>query len=237
MDFLEGSRLSMLTARARCRSLLFSLRIQLMKSLPAHVRRCGLWVWGNAEKIGSVVALLSFPLILLGGLLAWFQLKDYLVAPQLTLEFLLIPGTELCVMVRNPTTRLARSVEVPISFWFDSWVSVPEAPLRNLVVHPRDYRGPNNLSQMYKLKDRLKPGGHLFGIAFANCPECEHIRYYWLYFQQAGGGWYAEAPEDWAIRLTNLPPGIKSQGLSASASYLVPNDRRVQIEEKTYTIR
>lgn len=202
----------------------------------------GLWsfcqlVWRYADKISAIVAIVGFPLILLGGYLAWVQLKDYLVAPEVRLEFVLIPGGELCVMARNPTTRLARNVELPISMWFDSWVSVPEVPLRNLVVHPHDYRGPTNLSQIYKLKGRLKTGEHLFGIAFANCPECEHIHYYWLYFQQGGGGWYAEAPDDWAFRLTELPPGIKSQGVPASADYLVPNERRIRIEEKVYSVR
>jgi hypothetical protein len=224
------------------------IRVEKMRQISrytwVHISHvlAGLWslgqrIWKHAEKIGAIVAIVGFPLIMLGGCLAWFQLKDYLAAPEIRLEFILIPGRELCVMARNPTTRLAKGVEVPISIWFDSWVSVPEVPLRNLVVHPRDYRGPNNLSNLYNLKDRLKTGDHLFGIAFANCPECERIHYYWLYYQQGGEGWYAEAPDDWAFRLTKLPPGIKSQGLPASTSYLVPNNTRIPLEEKVYTIR
>jgi len=128
-------------------------------------------------------------------------------------------------------------VDIPVGLWTEGWNFIPEVPIRNLSIHAHDYHGPFNLTDLYKLNDHLKNGDHLFGIVFASCEECDRIRYYWVFYERGGSGWYADAADEWGSQLVNLPPEIKFRGLAASVDYLVPGKLRLPLVEKSFTMR
>jgi hypothetical protein len=41
------------------------------------------------------------------------------------------------------------------------------------------------------MESLIGPNERIVGFAFLNCPGCEEV-FYWLYFKQNAGGWFAE---------------------------------------------
>ena len=82
----------------------------------------------------------------------------------------------------------------------------------------------------------IKPHDRLFGWITLTCSDCDRMRWYWLYYENTVGGWYAEAQTEPDSRHVYISvPSIAKQPNMLDEMVAVA-DRRV-IEAKNGIVR
>lgn len=207
-------------------------------SAATHVpRRINVSVVRHATALGAwsaVIALVGVPLILLGGLLTYFQLRDYFVRPDIHL-FVQHPADPMFRLV-NPTTVLLREPKYQIAL-FDlddpttNGARSLEIPVKVLEwILPKSTIGPWTFSSLSQAAGAVPKSHAVFGWISIQCPNCEQPRHYWILIKRGETAWYSEIPPDeWPSITRNLGTIIKA-GADQAASLLeelVPVEKRV----------
>ena len=169
-----------------------------MKLLRAHVHP---WLRKNADLLGaygSIAGLVLAPVILIGGVVGYLQLKDALDTPDVTLLF----GNpeEPRFWVQNPSSKLAREALYELRI-FNLGVVADDGAYLNLeipvgsvdFVRPGRGFGPWTIRSVARQGRSIQKGHYLFGHAQVQCPNCETVREYWIFVHVGNTGWYAEA--------------------------------------------
>jgi hypothetical protein len=162
------------------------------------------WLQKNADLLGayqSIIGIITIPLILVGGILAFFQLSEYLVKPDVGLIF--HRPSQLQFSVTNLSKAIVREPKYQFLI-YDMDLPDDEQPYLNLLIpvkildfiRPNNALGPFGVVSLSKRGSQVKVGHHLFGYAQIQCPECEYFRRYWVYSEYGKTGWYAEIPQE-----------------------------------------
>ena len=168
-----------------------------MRLFRAHVHP---WLERNARLLGaysSIAGLVLVPVILIGGIVGFLQLKDALDTPDVTLLF----GNpeEPRFWVQNPSSKLAREALYELRL-FNLGVVASDSAFLNLeipaqsveYVRPGRGFGPWTIRSLARQGASIQQGHHLFGHAQIQCPTCETVREYWIFIHVGRMGWYAE---------------------------------------------
>lgn len=167
-------------------------------------RRAHPWLEKKANLLSaysSIVGLLLAPLILIGGYLAFVQIEDHLNAPDVVLVF--SSPEEPLFWVQNPSSKLAREASYQLLLFNLSdagehgWYLNLEIPTSSVgYIRPGRARGPWTIRSVARQGSSIEKGDHLFGYGQVWCPNCETVRYYWIYVHVGSAGWYAEITDD-----------------------------------------
>jgi len=194
------------------------------------------WLEKNTNllsSISSVVTIVSFPLLLLGGWLTWNQIQDYVSRPDAKLEF--VYPKEVAVLVVNVSPRIMRNPKYQVGLWnLDIPLEERMHPLPIPVqmgdfVRPGRSWGPNQLIGIPQVKARIREGNTLFGFASVTCPDCIQETSYWLKINHGHGGWYCEATNENEINVPNIMAVLRSGEPLTMLSRLAPEGCRIPI--------
>ena len=194
-------------------------------------KRINTWLGNKNAVLGAWASLLQiviFPLILITVIVAYFQLRDYIVKPDLLLSF----STPESLTYRIVNTKNVVA-ERPL-YWIYMF-DIDGPPFNNSIPFPakeisyisgKEIKGPNAFGSIYG-----KEGHRYFGYAGINCKNCERMRRYWLYFVHGSktGAWYSEMePEE------NQGININAKRLAENPdkylAEILPNRKRIPIE-------
>ncbi len=149
----------------------------------------------------SLVTIVGLPLLILGGLTSYIQLRDYLVRPDIALVF--DTPTHLRFWVVNLSPVLADEPEYQFALWnLDERAKGQgkdpgnlRIPVKGLdYVRPKSARGPWRISSLSKSAEAVPAGHVIFGRAAVQCAECQSRRDYWLFWRKGEKAWYYEIP-------------------------------------------
>ena len=162
------------------------------------------WLEKNAKLLSaysSIVGILLAPAILIGGYVAFMQIRDHLDPPDLVLVFASPEGPRF--WVQNPSSKLAPEAQYQLLLFNLSaegehgWYLNLEIPTKSVgYIRPGRARGPWAISSVARQGASIGKGHHLFGHGQVSCPNCETVRHYWIYVHVGTKGWYAEITDD-----------------------------------------
>jgi hypothetical protein len=157
-------------------------------------RRFHPWLERNATLLGayrSLGWLLTVPLILVGGYLGFLQLRDALGTPDVALLFG-NPDKPL-FWVMNSSSKLVREPKYHFLLYD---LSLPgnqelhlnlEIPTKILdFIRPGQAFGPWTIKSLAGQGSRIEKGHHLFRYAQVQCPTCEQVHFYWIFWFTSG---------------------------------------------------
>lgn len=157
----------------------------------------------NATLLGaytSVAALVTLPLILLGGVVTCNQLREALAKPDIGLGFYGADAPQFRLVNLGSTVIREPKYQLEI---YDLDVKYDDKPFMILMIpvrvldylNPSDAHGPYGIVRESPRRDAVKNGHRLFGYAQVTCPGCSpSFRRYWFYAELGKLGWYAEIP-------------------------------------------
>lgn len=151
------------------------------------------WLIDNSTLLNScpsIIQIILFPLILVGIIASYIQVKQYLEKPNLHLIF--SQPKELLFSIENTSKVTA---EQPLYGFLlldlDSKPVEPApVPWREIsYIHGNGLLGPNEFMKLYG-----KNGHRYFGAAMIQCKNCDREKTYWLYFIHGSNNnaWYTE---------------------------------------------
>jgi hypothetical protein len=206
-------------------------------------RKIGIWLGNNVGLLtacASIVAIITLPLIIVGGLLNYLQLRDFLSPVNVELVFA-NPNMPL-FYVFNPSTKVVQQPKYQFLIYDLSVPSTPgnpEEPFLNLeipvavldFIRPGEYEGPWTIQSVAHWGNKIEKGHYLFGFAEVLCPICERVHYYWFFAHVGDAGWFVKISEDESKDIyKNLSAVLYSGGDYLNRiDKLLPIDRRIRI--------
>lgn len=185
------------------------------------------WVALHNETLSawaSLITIVSLPVVLIGLILGYKQIRDILIKPDPTLEF--VHPTSVAYKLVNKSKIIAEDIIVAFGiFDLDSPQKGPlPIPSENCDwVNKESEKGPMSLLANYATK-----GHRYFGIVYIGCKGGERQRTYWIYVVhgEADKGFYAERnkKDTYEINITNFAEDPKY------LETLVPLNRRRAIQ-------
>lgn len=203
-----------------------------------HRRNLHSWLTDNATLLGaysSAATLTTLPLILLGGILAFVQLRGEFAKPDVGLGFYRAQSPQFRVVNLGSTLVHEPKYQLDI---YDLNVKADGKPFMILQIparildflNPEDALGPYGIVSLSPRRDAVKDGHHLFGYGQVTCPDCAHFRRYWFYSELGKGGWYAEiAAEEHTAILKRLADIVYSANPLAGIDAIIPQTVRIRI--------
>lgn len=181
--------------------------------------------------------MLLAPVILIGGYLAFVQIEDHLNAPDVVLVFTTPEDPRF--RVRNPSSKLAREASYELRLFNLSAtgkhgsrldLGIPATSVG--YIRPGGARGPWTIRSVARQGAIIERGHHLFGYGQVLCPNCETVRYYWVYVHVGTTGWYAEITDDEASIIDKRIRAIASRASHylSQIEELVPLNLRIPID-------
>jgi len=215
-----------------------SLPIVLWRSINA-------WLESHASVLAawaSLCAIVGVPTAILGGALAYSQLKSSLLKPDIAfvLEVPERPQFKLVnlstVVLREPKYQLAffdlddqgpdgaRSLEIPVKI-LDS-------------IAPRGGLGGWRILELSPRASAVPSGHIVFGWAYVQCLECKTPRHYWVLIKTGEAAWYSEIPADSYPSITKDLGRILHSGREYPSliEELVPTARRVRADAASHRL-
>lgn len=154
------------------------------------------WLINRSELFSSMASLITiivFPLVLIGGCAAYYQLRSYFDKADLYLTF--VDSKYVAFSIVNKSKVVA---EMPLYsfgiFDLDQDLSILPIPAKEIsYINGNSEIGPNALMSEYG-----KIGHRYFGIASISCKNCEKRRIYWIHWTHgdANQSWYAETNDN-----------------------------------------
>lgn len=184
----------------------------------------------------SIVGILLAPAILIGGYVAFVQITDHLDAPDVVLVFASPEGPRF--WVQNPSLKLAREANYQLLLFNLSlagdhgWYRNLEVPTKSVgYVRAGRARGPWAIRSVAREGVGIENGHHLFGYGQVSCPNCQTVRYYWIYVHVGTTGWYAEITEDETRAIMEKMKAIAfgAPDYLSKIGKLVPPNRRISM--------
>jgi hypothetical protein len=212
-----------------------------MKSLRTRIRSLNDSLTKKAPLLGAyaaVAALVTLPLILLGSIVTFIQLRDAFAKPKIGLGFYRAQAPQFRVVnlgstvVRDPKYQLEiHDLDVKADGKPFMLLLIPIRVLDYL--NPTDGHGPYGIVSLSPRRDAVKDGHHLFGYAQVTCPGCNpSFRHYWFYAEVGKLGWYAEIPaKENATIGKRLAAILYSQNPLVAIDATIPRTLRVSISE------
>ena len=213
--------------------------------MPAkYLLRLHHWVTKNANAFStysSIVAIISLPTIIVGGLAAYSDIRDMLRSPEVTLR-LTSPKNTL-FEVWNTSDKLAEDVEYHLTLYNFS-ITNEEGTYKNVSVpvstidfiRLRRGAGPWSIKESSVNGDNIEKGHYIFGHALVQCRKCERIPQYWIFIQMGRFGWYApiavqEEPTVWR----EFSKILDRKDYLEAINELVPKSRRYRISKQGWS--
>jgi hypothetical protein len=108
-------------------------------------------------------------------------------------------------MAKNISGTIAWDLKYDIELWnldetrnkiSDTALSLPifAEIARGDFIKPRWSTRPRTILDNAKTSGRLKDGDRLAGYGAITCSNCKYVRWYWLFYVEAKGGWYSPIP-------------------------------------------
>jgi hypothetical protein len=174
----------------------------------------------NATLLGayrSLGWLITVPIVLVVGYIAFLQFKDTLSLPDATLYFAL-PHHPI-FWIKNDSSKLVRDAACHFLPYNLSLPGNPERYL-NLEIPSRKFDfirpgraiGPYAIRDMIRHGQRIERGHDLFGYAQVQCPTCENVHFYWVFVQIGYKGLSAEVLTDQTAILEKQLDSVLSSG-------------------------
>jgi hypothetical protein len=116
-----------------------------------------------------------------------------------------VSPTELSVMPTTISESTAWDIKIEVDLWnldearnasLQTGLSLPEfvqVTTGDFLKSGQSYT-PRTVLDAAKSSGRLKDGDRLAGFGAVTCSNCGQIRWYWIYYVEAKGGWYSEIP-------------------------------------------
>jgi len=172
----------------------------------------------------SLFTVISVPLIFIGLFLGYYQIRDILVLPDPSLEF--VHPSSVAYKIVNKSGRIAE--DVLVSFGIFDLDSSENGPLPIPSVN-YDYVNKHSARGPFSLLSKFAISGHrYFGIVYVGCKSGERLRTYWIYVkhEHPEEGFYAERNDTDTYqvnpgRLTKDPNYIET---------IIPTNRRRTIK-------
>lgn len=209
-----------------------------------YLQRLHLWITKNANAFSaysSIVAIVSLPIIVLGGIAAYSNIKDMLTSPEVTLHFTGPKG--LLFEVWNTSEKLAEDVRYQLTLYNFSIID-EDGKYENVSVpvDTIDFIRPGRGAGPWSIKDHavngqnIENGHHIFGHALVQCRKCERIPQYWIFVQMGQSGWHApialhEELDVWR----EFAEVLDRQDYLRAINKLVPKDRRYPIRKQGWS--
>jgi hypothetical protein len=181
--------------------------------------KTGLSAWSSA------IAIISLPLIFISLLIAYYQLHDILVLPDVELEF--VHSASVDYKLVNKSSKVAEDIIVSFGIYdLDSSLQGP-VPILSVgyeYVNRESAKGP------FEFADKFSKIGHrYFGIVYVGCKGCENLNTYWFFTKhgESIGSFYAKRNRNDTFAINY------SQLISKTKPYLdslVPENRRIYIK-------
>ena len=227
--------------------LLLSLVLLAVLRAWLHVRgnffraRLHPWLEENATLLGayrSLLWLLTVPVVVIGGYLAFLELRDSLLDPDVSLA-LGRPAAPVFWVI-NSSPKLVREPKYQFLVYDLGHKGDPdqflllEIPVKILdFIRPGRASGPYSLKSVASNGSQIQDGHHLFGYVEVQCPECVRVRYYWLFVKVGTDGWFAEIPEEKTKTILKELAAVVHGGAGALSRVdtLVPVETRVRLSD------
>ena len=176
--------------------------------------------------LSSLVTIISFPLIIIGLIVGYYQVKDIFTVPDVSLYF--VHPSSVAYKIVNNSDKIAEDVLVSFGlFDLDSSPQnlVPIPSINYDYVNKRSANGPFTLLGNFGIKDH-----RYFGIIYIGCKGGKKLRTYWLYAKHGKGedSFFAERKPDDTFQIN------VSQLIANTERYLdnlIPKSRRKYISE------
>lgn len=197
-------------------------------------RKFNNWLSINTQVLSgwsSVVTIISFPLIFLGLIIGYFQIKDILSAPRVELEF--VHQEEVAYKIINNSDKIAENVLVAFGIFdldgsINNPLQIPPIPIPSISydwVNNKSAKGPFTFLRTFGQTNH-----RYFGIIYISCKGCGSLETYWIYVKHMvrNESFYAKRNEKDTFNIN------MSELLSNTGSYLqqlVPPERRTYIRD------
>lgn len=200
------------------------------------------WLIDNATLLGayrSLVAFIGFPIVMLGGLLAYQDIQARFSHPHVVLMFG-APKSDAVVSAWNVSDVVARDVYWEVGLINIDWQTDPNdivLPIRTqsaTFVKPRSRSGPHAMIGEPRVKQRVRPGDRLVGWASTTCADCPREAY-WLYIEQGKEGWSARMDEAAPNIIGVLRLAGEGQRFLDAVMAAVPQSQRLPMAESVYS--
>ena len=166
----------------RYRELILNWLSQINKWVTLHNDLFSAWA--------SLITVISAPLILIGLFVGYHQIRDILVLPDVSLEF--VHPSSVAYKIVNKSNKIAE--DVLVSFGIFDLDSPQNGPLAIPSVN-YDYVNKNSEKGPFSWFANFATAGHrYFGIVYVGCKGGERLRTYWIYVKHGhpAEGFYAE---------------------------------------------
>ena len=140
----------------------------------------------------SLITIISIPLLFVSLFLGYYQIRDILVLPDISLEF--VHPSSVAYKIVNKSGKIAEDVLVSFGI-FD--LDLPQSGPLPIPSVNYDYVNKHSEKGPFSLLSKFATAGHrYFGIVYISCKSGERLRTYWLYVKHDHlGGFYAERNE------------------------------------------
>lgn len=146
------------------------------------------WVMRNRDRLGtlsSIVTIISFPLVLIGLVVGYFQIRDLLIAPSIQLQF--VHPASVSYYIENTSKKVIEGGYIAFAL-VDLDSKVPENPAfpAPVPLRSRKYDYLNRYSRVGPtslLGNDAIIGHRYFGIIYGSCKGCSDLMTYWIYFR------------------------------------------------------
>jgi hypothetical protein len=166
--------------------------------LPLFSARFHPWLVRYATLLGayrSLLAIVCFPLVILGGMYTYIQVLERLEHPDV--ELALEHPKSVTILIQNASREVVRDPKYQVLLLnIDDPPEQRHEPLP-IPVAKGDYIrvgghwGPNSMIGTPAVQSRVHEGNRLLGYALVDCPTCPN-HFYWVYIQHGVEGWFAE---------------------------------------------
>jgi hypothetical protein len=178
------------------------------------------------KSLGDIEAILKRPHEPRNAFTADLGLK-FVYPKSVDLALLNLSGIEI---VRDPKYQVVLwNLDTPAGREIRQPLPIPVSTARDFI-RPRDYLGPLQIMGQPGVRSLVKNGDRIFGCAMALCSNCRSTRYYWLYFVDGQGGWYAEGKRPNLQTIAKHLPNI-SQNPEQFLLQVAPLKKRLRIED------
>lgn len=204
-------------------------------------RNLNLWLEKNSSVLSawaSLVAIVGVPLLLLGGLATWIQVKDYIDRPDIALH--LATPKKVRFRLINLSSVLLREPQYMFALWdLDARqegigddpgnLNIPTKSMK--YIRPKSVIGPWSIESLSGVSAKVPDGHVVFGWVSLQCPDCVSRKHYWLLIKTGERAWYS------IIGLDEQPSIMKnlSSVLNAGPKFLeaissiVPVEKRIRV--------
>lgn len=187
--------------------------------------------WINSKETSlsnwsSIITIISFPLIIIGLVVGYFQLKDIFILPNVELEF--VHPQSISYRLVNNSPKIAEDILVSFGVFdldSNSTGPVPIPSVEYNYVNRESAKGPFTFFYKFAQKNH-----RYFGIVYVGCRGCERLNTYWIYARHGSADecFYAERNDrdTYEINVPNI--------VNDTENYLekiVPQNRRIEIKK------